>query len=83
MDNENDALVLSLIAAAAGRAIREGDKTFHDELMASRTAVSALISAVEQDAVDKAVAAGLGVSEWRALLSDRESEALARLKGDA
>lgn len=64
------------IAKATGEEVRA--KARYDQAGA---AVAELVEAVKLDAVDKAIASGLGASEWRAFLSPREAAALACVGG--
>lgn len=49
----------------------------------ARAGVAELVVAIVEDAVNRAVASGLGVSEWRAFVPAKTAAALARIGGDS
>lgn len=51
------------------------------QLPKARIAVADLIEAIEADAADRAIAAGLGASEWRAFVPPNTAAALSNIEG--
>jgi hypothetical protein len=79
MDTDGCAVAM-LTDITVGR-VSESWKTHlpvHDE---ARELVAELLAAIEQDATERAMKCGLGVSEWRSLIPPRTLQAFFRIGG--